>query len=74
MIITSSGSGLDFGKSLSTYIHDYLGLKHNLRLFEVKQACYGCTAAFQIVVSFIAYQVSPGANGLVIHIGFLNCK
>ena len=31
MVITSSESGLDFGKSLSTYIHDYLGLSRNCR-------------------------------------------
>lgn len=66
MIITSSESGLDFGKSLSTYIHDYLGISRNLRLFEVKQACYGCTAAFQMAINFVASQVSPGAKVLVI--------
>src|SRR5215472_14637126 len=27
LIITSTESGLDFGKSLSTYIHHYLGLQ-----------------------------------------------
>ena len=26
LVITSSESGIDFGKSMSTYIHDYLGL------------------------------------------------
>ena len=62
MIITSSESGLDFGKSLSTYIHDYLGLSRNVRLFEVKQACYGCTAAFQMASCFVASQASPGAK------------
>ena len=66
MIITSTESGLDFGKSLSTYIHDYLGLNRNVRLFEVKQACYGCTAAFQMALSFVAAQVSPGSKVLVI--------
>ena len=66
MIVTSSESGLDFGKSLSTYIHDSLGLNRNLRLFEVKQACYGCTAAFQTAVNYVASQVSPGAKVLVI--------
>ncbi len=66
MIITSSESGLDFGKSLSTYIHDYLGLSRNVRLFEVKQACYGCTAAFQMASCFVASQASPGAKVLVI--------
>lgn len=66
LVITSSESGLDFGKSLSTYIHDYLGLSRNCRLFEIKQACYGGTAAFQMASCFVASQVSPGAKALVI--------
>ena len=36
LLITCSESGIDFGKSLSTYIHDYLGLNRNCRLFELK--------------------------------------
>lgn len=66
LVITGTESGLDFGKSLSTYIHDYLGLSRNCRLFEVKQACYGGTAALQMAANFIASQVSPGAKALVI--------
>ncbi|MBL1275226.1 MAG: hydroxymethylglutaryl-CoA synthase family protein [Ectothiorhodospiraceae bacterium] len=66
LVITSSESGLDFGKSLSTYIHDYLGLSRHCRLFEVKQACYGGTAAFQMAACFVASQASPGAKALVI--------
>ena len=66
MIITSSESGLDFGKSLSTYIHQYLGLHRNCRLFEIKQACYGGTAALQMAANFVASNVSPGAKVLVI--------
>jgi len=50
MVITSSESGLDFGKSLSTYIHSYLGLSRHCRLFEVKQACYGGTASLQMAL------------------------
>lgn len=66
LVITASESGLDFGKSLSTYIHDYLGLSRNSRLFEVKQACYGGTAALHMASSYIASQVSPGAKALVV--------
>lgn len=66
LVVTSTESGLDFGKSLSTYIHDCLGLSRNCRLFEVKQACYGGTAAFQLASWFIASQASPGAKALVI--------
>lgn len=66
LIITATESGLDFGKSLSTYIHAGLGLSRRCRLFEVKQACYGGTAALQMAANFIAAQVSPGAKALVI--------
>lgn len=66
LVITASESGLDFGKSLSTYIHDCLGLSRNCRLFEVKQACYGGTAALQMAGSYVASQVSPGAKALVV--------
>lgn len=53
MIITSTESGVDFGKSVSTYIHHYLNLHNKCRLFEVKQACYGGTAALQMAMSYV---------------------
>jgi len=66
LLVTATESGLDFGKSLSTYLHDYLGLSRSCRLFEVKHACYAGTAAFQTAVNFIAAQSSPGAKTLVV--------
>jgi len=66
LLITCTESGIDFGKSLSTYIHHYLGLNRNCRLFEIKQACYSGTAGLQMAINFIQSQVSPGAKALVI--------
>ncbi|WP_342422462.1 hydroxymethylglutaryl-CoA synthase family protein [Paenibacillus sp. FSL E2-0178] len=66
LVITASESGVDFGKSLSTYIHDYLGLSRHCRLFELKQACYGGTAGLHMAACFIASGASPGAKALVI--------
>ncbi|MBA4543508.1 hydroxymethylglutaryl-CoA synthase family protein [Thermoactinomyces daqus] len=66
LLITCSESGIDFGKSISTYIHHYLGLSRNCRLFELKQACYSGTAGLQMAVNFILSQTSPGAKALVI--------
>ena len=66
MVIVATESGLDFGKSLSTYVHHYLALPKTCRLFEVKQACYGATAALQMAASFVASEASPGAKVLVI--------
>lgn len=66
MLITCSESGIDFGKSMSTYIHHYLGLNRNCRLFELKNACYSGTAGFQTAVNFILSRTSPGAKVLVV--------
>ncbi|WP_010097999.1 hydroxymethylglutaryl-CoA synthase family protein [Ornithinibacillus scapharcae] len=66
MVITCTESGIDFGKSISTYIHHYLDLSRNCRLFELKNACYSGTAGFQMAVNFILSQASPGAKVLVI--------
>lgn len=66
MVIACSESGIDFGKSLSTYIHDHLGLHRNCRLFEVKQACYSGTAGLQMAVNFVLSRTSPSARALVV--------
>lgn len=66
MVVTCTESGIDFGKSLSTYVHHHLGLAGNCRLFEIKQACYSGTAGLQMAVNFILSGTSPGAKALVI--------
>lgn len=66
MVITCTESGIDFGKSMSTYIHHYLGLNRNCRLFELKNACYSGTAGLQMAFNFVLSQVSPGAKALII--------
>jgi polyketide biosynthesis 3-hydroxy-3-methylglutaryl-CoA synthase-like enzyme PksG len=66
LLITCSESGIDFGKSLSTYVHRCLGLGRNCRLFELKQACYSGTAGLQMAASFILGNTSPGARALVV--------
>jgi polyketide biosynthesis 3-hydroxy-3-methylglutaryl-CoA synthase-like enzyme PksG len=66
MVITCTESAFDFGKSMSTYCHDLLGLNRNCRLFELKNACYSGVAGLQMAVNFVLSQVSPGAKVLVI--------
>lgn len=66
MVITCTESGIDFGKSMSTYIHHYLGLNRNCRLFELKNACYSGTAGLQMAFNMILSQTSPGAKVLVV--------
>lgn len=66
MVVTCTESSFDFGKSMSTYCHDLLGLNRNCRLFEIKNACFSGVAGLQTAINFILSQVSPGAKALVI--------
>ena len=66
MVVTCTESGIDFGKSISTYVHDHLKLPRNCRLFEIKQACYSGTAGLQMAINSILSGTSPGAKALVI--------
>ena len=66
MVITCTESGIDFGKSISTYVHHYLGLSRNCRLFELKNACYSGTVGLQMAINFVWSQAAPGRKALVI--------
>ena len=66
LLITCTESGIDFGKSMSTYIHDYLGLSRNCRMFELKNACYSGAAGFQMAINYILSQTAIGKKALVI--------
>nr|ASV46894.1 3-hydroxy-3-methylglutaryl-ACP synthase [uncultured bacterium] len=66
ILITSSESGVDYSKSIASYVHKYLGLSKHCRLLEVKQACYAATGALQMAMGYLASGLSPGAKALVI--------
>ncbi|MCZ9353744.1 3-hydroxy-3-methylglutaryl-ACP synthase [Streptomyces mutabilis] len=66
ILVTSTESGVDYSKSVSSYVHEYLGLSRNCRMIEVKQACFGATAAVQTAVGYLASGISPGAKALII--------
>lgn len=66
LLIVGTESGIDFGKPLSTYVHEYLGLPARCRSFEVKHACYGGTAALQSAAAIISASPISGARALVI--------
>lgn len=66
LLITASESGVDFGKSIANYVHAQLGLSRHCRVFEIKQACYGGTAALRTAVGQIVADARPGAKALVI--------
>lgn len=66
VLVTSTESGLDYSKSVASYVHEYLGLRRQCRTVEVKQACYAATAAVQLAAGYVAAGVSPGGKALVI--------
>lgn len=51
-------SGVDQSKSAATYIHGLLQLSSSCRAVEIKQACYGATAAIQFALALIAQHPS----------------
>lgn len=66
IVVTSSESGVDYSKSITSYVHEYLGLSRNCRIVEMKQACYAATAAVQMGMGYVASGMSPGAKVLII--------
>src|SRR5690606_15849975 len=53
-------------KSLSTYVHRYLELGPRCRSFEVKQACYGGTAALHTAAGMVHASPYDDALALVV--------
>lgn len=66
LLIVATESGVDQEKPISTWVQRYLGLGANCRNFELKHACYGGTAAFQMAVSWLASGLGGNAKALVI--------
>ena len=66
LLVTSSESGVDYSKSIASYVHEHLGLTRHCRLLEVKQACYAATGALQMAMGYLSSGLSPGAKALII--------
>jgi hydroxymethylglutaryl-CoA synthase len=66
LCIFATESGLDFCKSNSSYVCRYLGLKPQVRNFEIKNACYATTCAVQMAIGWIASGVAPGKKALIV--------
>lgn len=64
MVIFATESSFDLSKAAGIYVHNFLGLSDNCRIFDVKQACYSMTAALQMAKSYVA--CNPNSKVLVI--------
>ncbi|KAF1298118.1 hydroxymethylglutaryl-CoA synthase [Enterococcus sp. JM4C] len=54
MVIVGTESSYDFSKASAVAIHRLLGIQPFARSFEIKEACYGATAALQMAKNYIA--------------------
>ncbi|MES4888772.1 hydroxymethylglutaryl-CoA synthase [Streptomyces sp. NPDC096012] len=63
-IIFATESSIDQAKSAGIYVHSLLGLPSATRVVELKQACYGATAALQFAIGLV--RRDPSQRVLVI--------
>lgn len=63
-VMFGTESGIDHSKSAAIYVHELLGLSPHARSIELKQACYGATAAIQLAKGHIA--LHPESKVLVL--------
>jgi hydroxymethylglutaryl-CoA synthase len=63
-VIFATESSIDQAKAAGVYVHSLLGLPSAVRVVELKQACYGATAALQFAVGLV--RRDPAQQVLVI--------
>lgn len=63
-VIVGSESGVDFSKSIASYVHHLLGIQPFAKAFEIKHACYGATAGLQSACDYV--RLRPDRKVLVI--------
>ncbi|WP_144765772.1 hydroxymethylglutaryl-CoA synthase [Curtobacterium sp. 9128] len=63
-VLFATESGIDQSKAAGVFVHGLLGLPQAVRVVELKQACYGGTAALQLALGIVARD--PNERVLVI--------
>ncbi|MFE3252564.1 hydroxymethylglutaryl-CoA synthase [Streptomyces sp. NPDC059209] len=63
-VVFATESSIDQAKSAGVYVHSLLGLQPACRVVELKQACYGATAALQFAIGLV--RRDPAQQVLVI--------
>ena len=64
MVIVATESGIDQSKAAAVFVHGLLGIQPFARSFEIKEACYGATAALHYAKLHV--ENSPRSKVLVI--------
>ncbi|MFJ3671326.1 hydroxymethylglutaryl-CoA synthase [Streptomyces sp. NPDC090106] len=63
-VVLATESSIDQAKSAGIYVHSLIGLPSATRVVELKQACYGATAALQFAIGLV--RRDPAQQVLVI--------
>ena len=63
-ILFATESGIDQSKAAGIYVHQLLGLHENIRVVELKQACYSATAALHMACALVTHK--PDQEVLII--------
>ncbi|MFE5853494.1 hydroxymethylglutaryl-CoA synthase [Streptomyces sp. NPDC056500] len=63
-LLFATETGIDQSKAAGIYVHQLLGLHRNTRVVELKQACYGATAALQLACALV--RTDPTQHVLVV--------
>lgn len=63
-VIFATESSFDFSKAAATYIHELLDIQPFAKSYEMKQACYSGTAAFQVACDYV--RLRPDRKVLVV--------
>lgn len=64
LLVFATESGVDQSKSASLFLKEALNLPEHIRTFEVKEACFGLTAALQIARDYV--RVHPHHSAMII--------
>ena len=66
LLVVGTEGSVDFGKPISTNIHQALDLPHEVRNYEAKFACYSGVAGLDAAVNWVAAGLNKGKKALVI--------
>jgi hydroxymethylglutaryl-CoA synthase len=70
LVLVGTESGVDFSKSIATWVHRFCELGPNCFGFEVKSACYAATGALRMAATWVASGARPGKKALVVSTDF----
>jgi hydroxymethylglutaryl-CoA synthase len=66
LLIVATETGVDHSKPVAIFVHDLLGIGPHCRVYELKHACYGGTAALMTAADWVRANRAKARRALVI--------